>query len=608
MRLRTRFVLLIALAALGPLALLGGVAINVSTSQVVAKITEVQARTADVLADHVGSWVDLQLRLFARQVSTFDYLAAGQDNERAAFLALVYGQNPSAQIVSLVDSAGTSLVPDVYLDAPASGDLAGRDVVDEERLDRFHSDVERVRRGTPPGRIDFSEPVVPAGRDGPVMVVVARLAAGATLAVELSLDPMIQHFAVPVESTERLALVTSAGQVVMGDGSLVDTAAILALPELLLEDVRYDSADGTAVLAASSPVSGTAWRVVVSEPLASTAAPARYIIARTAYVMGVSALASVVLGLLVSRQVTGPVLELRDAALAVAEGEFGRRIDSKPGQGELTELTHAFNFMSRRLQQDREVIAAKNRQIEAFNRELQERVEERTRQLREAQERLIRTARLAAVGEMGAGLAHELNNPLAGILGLAQVLSARAEGAGEAAMLQSIEEQTRRCSEIVARMQRFSRLEVEGLPLDREGWAMVDLTTVIEEVLGLVQGTFRDRGVDLARELAPSLAVRGDRGALAQALTQLLTSLRSAASPGARLHVQGHRQGNDVIVDLQLSGVPLRVGQDDWMASGMGFWAARQTLAAHGGVLEEPTLSGADQPTVGRWRVRLPGA
>ena len=606
MRLRTRFVLLIALAALGPLALLGGVAIRVSTTRVVAKVAEVQARTADALADHVGSWLDVQLGLVARQVATFD-LADLQDEERAGFLRLVYQQNPQVQIVALVDELGQERAPSVYLTQAGQGRLAGRDAIDSDRLRAFREDLERVRRQTKPGRVGMGEPRLPPGRSAPVLVLAARLAGGVTLGLELDLGPLAPHFAVPKDSTEELSLLAGDGGVVLGKSALVEPGIMASLPTVAsMDDIRYRTSNGTDVLAASAPVPGTSWRVVVSEPLSTTRAAARAITERTGFVMGVAALLAVVLGLFVARQVTGPVLSLRDAALAVAEGQFGRRVENVEGGGELTELTHAFNFMSRRLQQDRDVIAAKNQEIEAFNAVLQQRVEERTGQLREAQERLIRSARLAAVGEMGAGLAHELNNPLAGILGLAQVLAARAGGEGEKAMLDSIESQAQRCAEIVTRIQRFSRLEAGAAPLDREGWGVVDLAEVIEEALALVQGSFGDRGVDLARELDPDLKLHGDRGALVQAMVQLFSSLRSAAAPGARLHVHGHSSENHIVVDLILGGVPLRVGQDDWMASGMGFWAARQVLAAHGGVLEEPTLPPGSQIDEGRWRLRLP--
>lgn len=175
-------------------------------------------------------------------------------------------------------------------------------------------------------------------------------------------------------------------------------------------------------------------------------------------------------------------------------------------------------------------------------------------------------------------------------------------------MLRSIEEQARRCAEIVSRMQRFSRLEADRGPVDRHGWAVVDLALVIEEVLGLVQASYRDRGVELARDLGPGLLVRGDTAALRQALDQVLQTMRAAAGPGARLFVHGHGDEDHVLVDFSLGGAPLRVGQDDWMAAGMAFWAARQAFAAHGGLLEEPTLPPQGPISEARWRLRLPRA
>src|SRR4030095_4153924 len=109
--------------------------------------------------------------------------------------------------------------------------------------------------------------------------------------------------------------------------------------------------------------------------------------------------------------------------------------------------------------QNRDTIDQKNREIEAFNVELQKRLDERTRELEEAQVLLIRSARLSAVGQMGAGLAHELNNPLAGILGMVQVVLTRHRGQPDEALLRVIEEQAQRCSQIVAHLLRFSRPE-----------------------------------------------------------------------------------------------------------------------------------------------------
>ncbi|RME29399.1 MAG: sensor histidine kinase [Deltaproteobacteria bacterium] len=616
MRLRTRFVLLIALAALGPVGLVGFVANHVSSRLVRAKVDEVQTRTVQALARFTDSWVDLQLRLLARQVVTFP-LGELSDEERVGLLKLVYSQTPGAHIVSLVDEQGVDLSPSVYRQPQGVELPAGdRDVVTPERFAEFRRHFDGDRLATPPGRVSFGTPYTPPGRDLPVAVVVARLAGGAALGMELDLAPLDERFRVPEGTAERLVLVDQDGQPICGDPRYLVPEVLRALPAgVLADEITYTTPDGVDVLAASATVPGTGWRVVVTEPLRSVLDPVREIAWQTAYVAGVAALLSVVLGSLIGREITVPVLELRDAALAVAEGDFGRRVQGPQGGGELTELAHAFNFMSRRLRLDRDEIAAKNAEIEAFNRELQDRVEERTRQLREAQDQLVRSARLAAVGEMGAGLAHELNNPLTGILGLAQLLLARAPDGPDAELLRSIEEEARRCTRILRQLEDISGGDTEEVPVDPSSRPVVDLAGVVDEVLGLVRVSFQGRGVSLSSQLPAGLEVRGDRSALGQAFAQLLATLRSAASPGSALEVRGEVRGDRVVVALRLSGERLRVGQDDWMASGMAFWAARRTLAAHGGeLIEDPSGGGergAAEPGGGEqatWLVSLPRA
>lgn len=629
MQLRTRFVLFITFSALAPLAVLGLVANQVSTTRLLSKVAEVQARTASSMAAFTESWLEVQLGLLAAQVATYD-VSRLDDELRTGLLQAVYLQTPGAQVVALVDEGGVDLSPSVFLTAPGRGALADRDVVDEARFARFRTELDEVRRITPPGRVSYGDPYLPPGREVPVVVLVARLDGGTALGVELDLTPLAQRFRTAPDSSERIVLLDAAQRAVLGEADLVDASTMQALPQgALVDELRYPLPDGIEVLAAVAPVADTPWRVVVAEPTSTTLEPAREISTRTAFVAGWAAVFSVVLGILMSRQITGPVLSLRDAALSVAEGDYGRRVEGAQGPGELTELTHAFNFMSRKLDLDRETIAAKNAEIEAFNRELQDRVEQRTRQLREAQDQLVRSARLAAVGEMGAGLAHELNNPLAGILGLAQVLVAKADPAGsQHGMLRSIEEQARRCTQIVAQLQRFSDTGADpaskgggvatatgkGASLDPAEADVVDLGAVVEEVLGLVRGSFQDRGVAISHDLEAALSVHGERGALAQAMVQLLTSVRAAAPPGARVHVHGSIVDKQVELALALDAQGgadspgLRIGKDDWMASGMGFWAARRVLADHSGVLLEPELPAEGTARSATWRIRLPRA
>jgi signal transduction histidine kinase len=88
--------------------------------------------------------------------------------------------------------------------------------------------------------------------------------------------------------------------------------------------------------------------------------------------------------------------------------------------------------------------------------------------------------------------------------------------------------------------------------------------------------------------------VLGDSAQLAQAFAQLLRSLRTALVPGGRLFIHGVAGSEEVRVSFRLSGWR-GAGGDDWLASGMGFWVARQVFAEHGGRLIEPQ-PGAETP------------
>lgn len=609
MRLRTRLVLLVAVAAIGPLGLLGLSATFVASRQITGTIADLQGRTADGLALYVDTWLSLQLRLLGQQGRTFR-LGGLSDDALFNFLRLVYTAVPEASVVSLLDGGGVDRVPSV-LRGPDDTEPAERQVVDRARFVRFRDRLPPLLADAKPGQPRAGAPyLTPEGRPAVAMALASPDGAPLTLAAEISLTPIAAELLRQGDEHRDVALLDGEGNVVIpGRSGLVSGTVFRPFAlGVRATDVHYSTPGGTAVLAACAPVPSASWMVVVAEPLELTTTTAvSEIRARTAYVAGVAAALALVLGALIAREIVRPVRALREGALAVAEGQLGRVIH-EPADGELLELMRAFNFMSGRLLRNRAEIDAKNQEIEAWNRELQERVEARTRELEEAQGRLVRSARLAAAGELGAGLAHELNNPLAGILGLTQVLLHRAEG-GAREMLRSVEEQALRCKEIVAQLLRFTATSDGDGTLDRRARDVVDLDEVLVEVVALVGNPFRARGVSLEHRRSGPLLVRGDRGQLASALTQLLASMRAAGGRGGSLALSSAARAGVIELRFELHPGEASSAADDWKASGLGFWAAQQTLAAHGGQLVTPDL----EPTRPQgsnllWRVVLPAA
>ena len=590
-----RLTLLFTLASLGPLLLLGLGVSSLAGELSLRQVSEQQTRTVDGLALGIDTWLSRSFTLLELQASAF---SLDDPSVRVAFLQLVYKQTPHAQIVALLDARGAPLAAPVYLSAPSDA-FPQRTPATDVHVERFQEAIQALLPLST-RQLAVGQPYQPPGARVPVLpVVVPAGTGGAVVCVALALDELEAWLAEQGSPIQEVGLLDAEGDLILRSGQgLLVADRFRSVRRTPVSELLYDTGVGVSVIAAGTPIPRVDWAVVTASPMSMVTAAERGIRARAGYVAGWSAVLAVVLALLITRQLTRPIIALRDAALSVAEGELGRQVASTGREDELEALGQAFNLMSRSLQANAREIQQKNAEIEAFNRELQDRVEERTRQLREAQARLVDSARLAAVGELGAGLAHELNNPMAGILGLTQVLRARAPADP---MLSAIEEQALRCRDILGALRQFTA-DGEDAPA---AWGVVDLTEILRGVLTLVGAPLRQRGVevDLPRSL-PELPVRGDRAALGRALAALLTSLRALfPSSGGTLTITAAPEADagGGFVGLLLTpsaDAPLLWGGDDWRAAGMGLWSARQILDRHGGELrEEPA---------GRWLLRLP--
>jgi two-component system, NtrC family, sensor kinase len=606
-RLIPRLALVIGVAFLVPIAALGYGVQHAATIQVGEEVSEKQSQFVDGLALYVQTWLESDV-LLVKQLARSFALDELTEAEQRGFVRLVLQQVPGARIAALVDESGATVAVERSPAAPPS----------DEQEARFLEEIPlaELREALAAGNdVVVGRPYVPPGSDLPAFGLAVQASKRLAIGVEIGLGGIAGRFAEQAVAGQDLTLLDDAAGVVLhGEGGLVNPDHFRTLTEVGAErcanDVRYTTTRGVDVIAACAFVSGPRWMVVLAEPTATTiAATQREIVATTVFLAGWGVFFAVVIVAVFGRQFVRPVIALKDAALTVADGNLGAQVERPEGDEivEMSELATAFNYMSTRLRQNRDTIDEKNKRIEAFNVELQEKLDERTRELEEAQVLLIRSARLSAVGQMGAGLAHELNNPLAGILGMVQVVLTKHRGQPDEALLKVIEEQAQRCSQIVAHLLRFSRPEPLAPGAERSEWDRVDLREVLDEVLGLVRASFQQKGVavEVAERGAP-LLVRGQRAQLGQGLAQLLSSLRAAAADGNRIAIATSSANGQVELRFAIHGAAATGRADDWMASGMGFWVANRVFADHGGQLIEPTEDGASGART--WRVVLPEA
>ena len=236
------------------------------------------------------------------------------------------------------------------------------------------------------------------------------------------------------------------------------------------------------------------------------------------------------LTIIVRRGVVRPVRALVEGTRRVGEGDLGHRLPAG-SRDELGVLASSFNQMTGSLQKAQG-------ELDALVQTLEQRVEERTRELQEAQALLVQTEKLVSLGKLSASIAHEINNPLSGILTYAKLLSRKlrtgppdAEGIQTALQqLALIERETQRCSSIVRNLLDFAR--------QREpNFQKVAVPAVLEEALSLLANRLSVQNVTVAKAYAPVPEVRADFGQLRQTFVNILMNACEAMPDGGDVRV-----------------------------------------------------------------------
>ncbi|KYG21225.1 ATPase [Bradyrhizobium sp. AT1] len=169
-----------------------------------------------------------------------------------------------------------------------------------------------------------------------------------------------------------------------------------------LEEAR--NIQGQKVLTASAPIAPLHWTVFVELPVEEAYASLYASLQRLAIVLLAASIFAVLAGIFLARRMVGPIQALRSGAERIGGGDFSQRISIRTGD-ELEGLADQFNDMGARLQ---ESYADLEKKVEQRTSELRQSLNE----LRAAQDRLVQTEKLASLGQLTAGIAHEIKNPL----------------------------------------------------------------------------------------------------------------------------------------------------------------------------------------------------
>ena len=247
--------------------------------------------------------------------------------------------------------------------------------------------------------------------------------------------------------------------------------------------------------------------------------------------------------------------------------------------------------------------------LREYSERLEEMVEERTKELHDAQEQLVRREKLAALGQLAGGLAHELNNPLTGVLMYARRLLKKVQEeplASNPALrtfpesLRVIEEAAVRCRDVVSDLLTFARQDwVEFSPLQ--------VNEVVEAALRPMKAQLSNGGVSLRLDLQPDLPpVIGNANQLRQVFTNLILNAQQAMPEGGeltistrlldsrRLHVQVRDSGCGMPEEIRSRIFePFFTTRPVGQGTGLGLSASHRIIEAHKGSIDVESTAGA---------------
>ena len=295
--------------------------------------------------------------------------------------------------------------------------------------------------------------------------------------------------------------------------------------------------------------------------------------------------------LFVRRVVERPLKQLQAGTAKLSAGALGYQIELA-SKDEIGDLAGSFNSMSLQLR-------GANEQLVSWGRNLEERVQEKTGELQRAHDQVLHSETMASVGKMAAVVAHEINNPLSGILTYSKLLKkwvdngqASNEKKQEAEQcLDLISSESRRCGELVKNLLTFSHQS----PMNVQS---TDVNHVVEQCLLLVRHNLENAGIEVHPTLAEGLPrLQCDPSQIEQVLLAVIVNAADAMPRGGNLWVESglSEDGSRVALSVRDDGAgippeimpkifePFVTTKDLNHGTGLGLAVSRGIVERHSG-------------------------
>jgi two-component system, NtrC family, sensor kinase len=270
--------------------------------------------------------------------------------------------------------------------------------------------------------------------------------------------------------------------------------------------------------------------------------------------LGVAVIVMVIIyfvAIMLSSRITTPLRQLEEVAKKFTEGDYKSGFTIRKAPREVKSLAIALNHMA-------EEVEGEKKELEEWADKMEVKVLERTSELKKIHGQLFRSEKLASIGKLAAGVAHEINNPLTGILTNASLLlEDLSEGDSKKDDVQVIVNETIRCREIVKRLLDFARQT-------KPQKSPTNINNLIDNIVLLVRNQASFRNVNIERYFADDLPdIMVDRDQIQQVFINFILNASDAMPNGGDIKILSRIIENGEYIEVRFADNGMGISEED---------------------------------------------